>query len=239
MRFGAATFHLEPGATELLEGKVEYNVDGLEPEVEYSLKAGEAKVRVEPKGDIEIRGLPTEDIRNDWEVRLTEKLPLSLRIEAGAFQGGFDLSGLRLTALTMRTGAARATISFHESNPETMESLTLETGASEFNLEGLGNANMERMTFKSGLGRYTLDFSGALQHSAEVKVETGVSKVTITVPQATGARVILEEQVTDTDIYGFRQEGEKGYINDAYEGAEVSLTIRIKMGLGSLTLRSE
>lgn len=237
LRFGAANFHLKPGAAELLEGEVTYNVDQLEPETEYSSGAGKASVEISPQG--EIRGLPTERVRNDWEVWLTKKIPLSLRVEAGAFSGDFDLSGLRLTNLEMRTGATRSIVSFEEPNPQELERIEIETGASEFDILGLGYANFEEMTFKSGLGRYTLDFTGPLNRSAEARIETGVSQVTIIVPESTGTRVILEEEVSDTDIYGFRRLEEKEYVNDAFEEAENTLVIKVRMGLGSLTLRSE
>lgn len=237
LRFGAANFHLKPGATELLEGEVTYNVDELEPDTEYSSSAGKARVEISPQG--EIRRLPTERVRNDWEVWLTKQIPLSLRIEAGAFSGDFELSGLRLEDLEMRTGAARTTVSFAEPNPQGLERIEIETGASEFDILGLGYANFEEMTFKSGLGRYTLDFAGALNRSAQVRIETGVSQVTITVPESTGTKVILEEGVSETDIYGFRRLEEKEYVNDAFQEAENTLVIRIRMGLGSLTLHSE
>jgi len=239
LRFGAANFHLKPGATELLEGKVTYNVDQLEPETEYSSIAGKARVEISPRRGAEIKGLPTERLRNDWEVWLTKEIPLSLRIEAGAFSGDFDLSGLRLTNLEMRTGAARSTVSFEEPNPQELERIEIETGASEFDLLGLGYANFEEMTFKGGLGRYTLDFAGPLNRSAEVRIETGISQVTIIVPESTGTKVILEEEVSDTDVYGFRRLEEKEYVNDAFEEAGNTLVIKIRMGLGSLTLRSE
>jgi len=239
LRFGAANFHLKPGATQLLEGKVTYNVDQLEPETEYSSSAGKVRVEISPRRGIEIRGLPTERVRNDWEVWLTEEIPLSLRIEAGAFSGDFDLSGLGLIDLEMRTGAARSTVSFEEPNPQELERIEIETGASEFDILGLGYANFEKMTFKSGLGRYTLDFTGPLTRSAEVRIETGISRVTIIVPESTGTKVVLEEGVSDTDIYGFRRLEEKEYVNDAFEEAENTLVIKVRMGLGSLTLRSE
>lgn len=239
LRFGAASFHLKPGAAELLEGEVTYNVDQLEPETEYSTSAGQVRVEISPRRGTEIRGLPTERVRNDWEVWLTRQIPLSLRIEAGAFSGDFDLSGLRLVNLEMRTGAARSTVSFEEPNPQELERIEIETGASEFDILGLGYANFEEMTFKSGLGRYTLDFTGPLNRSAEVRIETGISQVTIIVPESTGTKVILEEGVSDTDIYGFRRLEEKEYANDAFQEAENTLVIKVRMGLGSLTLRSE
>jgi len=239
LRFGAANFHLKPGATELLEGEVIYNVERLEPEAEYSSTAGKARVEISPRQGTEIKLLPTEGVRNDWEVWLTKEIPLSLRIEAGAFSGDFDLSGLSLTSLEMRTGAARSTVSFEEPNPQKLERIEIETGASEFDLLGLGYANFEEMTFKGGLGRYTLDFAGPLNRSAEVRIETGVSEVTIIAPESTGTKVILEEAVSDTDIYGFRRLEEREYVNDAFEEAENSLVIRVRMGLGNLTLRSE
>jgi len=239
LRFGAASFHLKPGAAELLEGEVTYNVDQLEPETEYSTSAGKIRVEISPRRGTEIRGLPTERVRNDWEVWLTRQIPLSLRIEAGAFSGDFDLSGLRLANLEMRTGAARSTVSFEEPNPQELERIEIETGASEFDILGLGYANFEEMAFKSSLGRYTLDFTGPLNRSAEVRIETGISQVTIIVPESTGTKVILEEGVSDTDIYGFRRLEEKEYVNDAFKEAENTLVIKIRMGLGSLTLRSE
>ena len=61
------------------------------------------------------------------------------------------------------------------------------TGASNITLEGLANANCSQFIFRSGAGAYTLDFSGELTRDMMVTIESGVSSITIIVPEGTSA----------------------------------------------------
>lgn len=232
LAFGAGKLTIDPGADNaLVDGTATYNVEDFEPKIETR----DDYVRIE-QGSLDIGGFPSFQggIENDWELRLGQT-PIRLRINAGAYEGEFELGGLALIGLLVTDGASSVDLAFSSPNLIEMEKLSYETGASTVKLEGLANANFTEMVFHSGAGDYTLDFSGALRRDASVTIESGVSSITIIVPEGMDAELSFEGALTDVDM-----EGEWFLQNGKYqqEGSGPRLTITLKMGAGSVKLRN-
>ena len=174
---GSGKLTVAPGAVGLASGTVRYNVETWMPNVTRS--DGQA---------VDQAGQPQEprsgwcaDIVNEWNLELG-KAPMRLRVTAGSYDGAYDLSGLTLQYLSIKDGAARSQVMFNSPNPGQMSELVYETGASAVELIGLANANFKSMTFTGGAGSYSLDFSGQLRTSADVKIEAGAGSVRIDHP---------------------------------------------------------
>jgi len=232
LSFGAGEFKLEDGAGEILvNGTASYNVDDFKPEIIVE----ENSVRLE-SGELQIEGIPrvNDKIINEWDLELGDQL-MNLEINAGAYQGDFDLGGLSLKTLKISDGAADVRLKFSKPNIIEMESLRYQTGASNVRLTGLANANFATMVFRSGAGDYTLDFSGQLQRDAEVAIESGISQVTIVVPEGIPARVYFEGGLSNVEIHGEWQKSGNDYV---LNGSGPTLTISVDMGAGNLVLRT-
>ena len=233
LEFGAGEINVEPGSgDELVAGTVKYNVVELKPEVKT--EGNEVTIST---GDMEFSGIP--DIRgdkyvNEWDLELGSAL-MDLVIKAGAYQGRIELGGLSLSSLKVADGAADVKIRFSDPNPVEIDTLRYETGASSVELEGLANANFERMTFKGGAGSYVLDFSGELMRDATVDIDAGLSNVEIIVPEGVSARVLVDRGLANVDISG---KWEKS--GDDYElsGEGPRLTINVNIGAGNLELHT-
>lgn len=231
--FGAGEFTLEPGAANaLIDGMATYNVLDFEPEIDTFGN----NVRVSQR-DLDIDGIPNfdEDVINKWELQLGDA-PMNLTIQAGAYKGEFELGGLALHRLEVGDGAAQVELSFSEPNLVSMDVFRYNTGASEVTLNGLANANFSEMFFRGGAGSYKLDFSGELQQDAEVEIVSGISSVTIIVPEGTNAEVQFEGGLTDINEHDEWQRSGDVY---TLSGSGAKLTINVKMGAGSLDLRTE
>jgi hypothetical protein len=89
------------------------------------------------------------------------------------------------------------------------------------------------MTFDSGAGDYLLDFSGTLTQNATVTIHTGVSALTIIIPDGMHAIITNSGAITNVTPVGTWNVN-----NNRYEmGSEGPiLTINIDMALGSLKL---
>lgn len=232
LSFGAGEFKLEDGAGQtLVNGTASYNVDDFKPEIIVE----ENSVRLE-SGDLQIEGIPriNDKIINEWDLELGDQL-MNLEINAGAYQGDFDLGGLSLKTLKISDGAADVRLKFTKPNVIEMESLHYQTGASNVRLTGLANANFTTMVFRSGAGDYTLDFSGQLQRDAEVAIESGISQVTIVVPEGIPARVYFEGGLSNVETHGEWQKSGNDYV---LNGSGPTLTISVDMGAGNLVLRT-
>ncbi|NMC12344.1 MAG: hypothetical protein GYA34_05610 [Chloroflexi bacterium] len=232
LNFGLGELNLSPGADNaLVTGTAVYNIKDLKPETHIE----DDKITLET-GDLEIEGIPKfkDKQKNKWNLKLGVT-PMDLNINAGAYEGDFELGGLSINSLTIRDGASKVILRFSEPNQTEMNDFIYETGASEVALYGLANANFSNMRMKCGAGDYTLEFSGELLRSADVTINSGMSSVKIVVPKGTSARVFFDGGLADVDIHGDWNSKENGYF---LSGGEPMLTINVNMAAGSLILRN-
>lgn len=231
LAFGGGEMTLQPGDdTYLLSGTAIYNVPDFKPE----LSTEGNSVRLE-SGNLEVNGIPKfdDDIRNEWNFRLGTQ-PLDLHINAGAYQADIDLGGLSIRSLQVTDGASDVNLRFTAPNQQEMDTLSYETGASDVTLSELGNANFNYMTFRGGAGSYTLDFSGELRRDAIVRIESGISRVTIIIPKGLAAVVNTSGGLSNVDTDGDWSKSGNQY---RVEGGERILTFDVTMSAGTLELQ--
>jgi hypothetical protein len=231
LEVGAASLSIKPNADALVEGSIVYNVTGWEPMV--SRTDDSIVIKQETKG---IQGIPSSSIKNDWDLRFNNDVPMDLTINAGAYQGKVELGGLSLTSLRVDDGASDSTVKFSEPNQVRMDVLDYNTGASNITLEGLANANFKQMSFSGGAGNYTLDFSGELQNDSQVEVEAGVSTIKIIIPEGMNAEVHVNGEMKGVNTRGTWTVDGSNY---STEGSGPTLLIDVNMNLGSLDLVQE
>lgn len=225
LAFGAGDLSINPGAQDLVDGTATYNVPDLKPQV---ITQGN---RVEIKqGDF--HSLPIQNMKNQWDLKLGST-PMDLAIQAGAYDGEYELGGLALTDLTIKDGASHTQLSFSKPNAAAMTVFRYETGASSVKLNGLANANFSTMIFNSGAGDYTLDFSGSLKRDATITISSGLSNLILVIPQNVQAEVTTEGGLSNVAAGpGWSQNGNVYTQN----GSGPVLTFIIKTGAGNLTL---
>ncbi len=224
--FGAGKLNLSPGAKDLVDGSVVYNVKELKPEVNTNGNSIEIK-----QGNF--KNLPPfKDMKNEWDLKLG-KAPMDLTIQAGAYDAKYELGGLALKSLTVRDGAANVDLSFSEPNQTEMSVLRYETGASTVTLGGLANANFSTLIFSGGAGSYSLDFSGDLQRDATITIEAGFGDMNLVIPKDVNAKVTVESAAVDINHSTNWSQNGNLYTQT---GAGPSLTIIVKIAAGSLSL---
>lgn len=226
---GAGKLNVSGGGSSLVTGTVRYNVAEIKPTVERS--GNDVNIKQETKRFASIG----PDVINEWTLQLGT-MPMELTVNAGAYEGTLDLSGVALTRLQINDGASKSKVIFNDPNPQTMEMLTYKTGASEVNLQGLANANFKQMTFGGGAGSYTLDFSGELKQDARVDISSGVSSVKIIIPKGMHSSVEVTGGLNNVEPTGTWTVKDKTYES---AGTGPLLTIHVDMGVGNLQLVNE
>ena len=229
---GAGTLALDPGAEGLVAGQVQYNVADWKPSVTHT---GNGVAITQGQSNTVALPASGNDIVNDWSLKLGN-VPMTLTVDAGAYQGTLNLGGVPLTSLTIQDGASKAKVVFATPNPQTMSTLTYDTGASNVDLEQLANANAQAIDFKGGAGSYQLDFSGKLQRDLAVSVSSGVSTIRLVVPAGVTAKVNVLgglNNVTTT--------GSWTHTGDSYTqtGSGPTVTLNVNMGVGSLQIENQ
>jgi hypothetical protein len=228
LSFGAGKLTLAPGAMKLLEGTATYNIPDLKPEIKTS--GGDVSIT---QGNYKMNGMPVfKDLKNEWDLKLGTA-PMDLTINAGAYEGNFDLGGLALTNLTVNDGAAQVTVDFSSANKEKLGVLSYKTGASNVTLKNLGNANFGTLIFESGAGNYKLDFGGTFQRDGSATIRSGMSNLTLVVPSGIAATLKVSSGLSNVQApTSWSQHG------DTYtqEGSGPALTIIIEMGAGNVQI---
>jgi hypothetical protein len=230
---GAGVLNLQGGAERLAEGEIRYNVPEWKPTVtrdSASLSISQGQV----KNSISLPG-QGNTIVNDWSLKLGSS-PMALTIEAGAYQGTLALGGLPLRSLTIHDGAGDSSVSFDTPNPEKMDTLTYQTGASKVSLQSLANANAQTIHFTGGAGNYELDFSGKLERDVTVEVQVGVASLRLVTPVGTATVVNISGGLNDV-----KTTGTWAHSGDSYSqtGTGKTITINVDIGVGSLELATK
>jgi hypothetical protein len=230
LSMGAGRLDVRGGAQNLVEGSVRCNVPAWKLVVDRA--ANQIDIRQEaPEGYTAPTG---SSVVNEWDVRLGAH-PFDLHLNAGAYRGTLDLSGVPLRSLEVLDGASESQVLFSSPNPQRMEELVYRTGASTVVLRGLGYARAKQITFVSGAGTYTLDFTGEASEPTTVSIRSGVSTVRVIVPANANARLSLGGGLREVSASG-AWAGSGNFYNVAGDGVELELNV--DMGVGQLILET-
>ena len=232
LRVSGGKIFLAPGAENgLIEGTITYNAPQLAPIVDVD----DDKIRIYPTEAVGLGAVTTDQLENTWDMMLAST-PIDLAIETEGADAEIELGSLSIADLALGHGAGEFYLSFSEPNQIDMSDLTVKGGAASIALIGLANARAEEIAFEAGAGEFMLDFSGNLQRNVDVEIKSGLSSVTIIVPDNVSAKVITGDSLSDVEMMGSWQKlGDNRYALSG-EGAEINITTEI--GLGTLILQT-
>ena len=175
----------------LMEADFAYNVAAWEPGVDYEVVGDSGELEVRQRGLTE--GIPTQDVRNEWDVRLKEDVPLDLTVQMGGGVGNLDLDSLDLTGLNLDVGAGSTRVDLSGDWDRDL-SATVRGGAGEVTMllpgqmgvrvEGgtrLGRVNAEN--FQRDGEAYVNDAYGDGGNTLEVDITGGVGQITLQLVQ--------------------------------------------------------
>jgi hypothetical protein len=94
------------GAKELLEADFSYSRRSSRPEVEYHVSAGQGRLTIRQPGSAHGRGSG----HNTWDLHLSNKVPLQLKVDQGAGRARLTLGGLSLSRLDVDIGAGETLV---------------------------------------------------------------------------------------------------------------------------------
>ncbi|MGH7599008.1 MAG: toast rack family protein [bacterium] len=172
---------------------------------------------------------------NDWRIKLSPQIPIDFRIDAGAIDGQFDLTALKVADLNFNVGAGELNLEFMEPNSE-RPSLSINSGAAEMRAKGLCNANFRRLDFNGGVGTSRLSFDGDWKGDGRVDMNLGVGKNTILLARHIGAKVHPSGSfLSPISLHGFQKRGGMHY-SENYDEATGRLDFDIKMGVGHTSI---
>lgn len=230
LRYGAGEFRLSPAVDGLLyRMELRYDEDTTEPIAAFDGRRLELGVESQGKN---IR-IGRSKGSGSMDVALGRGVPMSLEFELGAVEATFDLGGLSLTDLDIRTGASASSLDVSEPNPETMRRARLQVGAAEFSARRLGNLNADHLEVGAGVGDVTLDFSGRWQRDLQVEVQMGVGSLQLRFPEGMGVRLVKQSLLTSLDSQGLIKRGD-AFESPDWDSAQRRITIDVQAAFGSI-----
>lgn len=122
----AGNIEVSGGTANLIEGALDYI--GAEPQVEYRRAASREVISI--KGGLS--GRRSGGAAPRWSLRLTESVPVSIAIDAGAGRADMDFSTVRLSALDVDSGAGQFRAVFGDHGLRT--DVSIDTGAADITL---------------------------------------------------------------------------------------------------------
>jgi hypothetical protein len=216
----------------LYQAQIAYDPRRSEPVYEYDAAARRLRIGARrPDGEGAARG-DAPELRLD----LARVVPVSLSLQMGAAEADLDLGGMRLTRLSVESGASDALLHFDAPNLVPMERLDLDVGAASLRARGLANARARDMNVKVGIGTAELDFGGEWAADVELDLEVSLGKATLRVPADVGVRVETSRVLASFQREGFVKRGD-AYYSDNWDRATRRLHVRSRIVLGQLELQ--
>jgi hypothetical protein len=233
--YAVGTLDLKPAtASVLYHVNTRYDADRTEPVARF-----DSATRVLSLG-VHLRGMRLANVGGDndagsMHAELSGRVPMDLAIELGAVEADLQLGGLRLTDLSLRSGAADVTARFDQSNREQLRTMTLQVGAAQVKLLRVANSGVSRINAEVGAGALSIDLAGALSRDVDITATVAVGGLTLNVSPDVG--VFVDEQ---TLLGGFRKEGfakrGDGWYSANYDGATRHVRVHLHAFMGGLTL---
>jgi hypothetical protein len=104
LQMAAGELEIDGGASELVTGDLEYNVQSWQPII-HSSKAGHfARLRIEQPGKGMANG---NHVTNRWNLHVSNRIPLTFNIECGAGQAKLNLGDMKLRDVDVSIGAGQ------------------------------------------------------------------------------------------------------------------------------------
>ncbi|WP_407272107.1 toast rack family protein [Radiobacillus sp. PE A8.2] len=109
--------------------------------------------------------------------------------------------------------------------------LEVNAGASDTNLD-LRGLHLSDLAIDAGVGDVKVDLSGDWKQSFDVTFNTGIGETTVVLPKDVGVKVVSSKGIGTSEFTGLISQGDGIYFNEAYETAEVIITLDADIGIG-------
>ncbi|WP_019240919.1 MULTISPECIES: toast rack family protein [Bacillus] len=189
LKVGVGELAISNGTDEWVEGNVKHNVKKLEPVVSYDKRGNKGAIVIEQK---DIKFPKVGNIKNKWDIRLTNEVPMILSVNAGASISKLDLQGLKLKQLDIEAGVGDLTVDLGGKWEKNFDA-NIKTGVGEAVVilpskvgvkitcdKGVGKIRAQDLISK-GNGVYVNKAYEDADVTLDVNVEMGVGEVTFKV----------------------------------------------------------
>jgi hypothetical protein len=215
----------------LAEVRFLYSSESLKPE----FTAKEDEINIRNRLDVYSFG----KVVNDWDVKVTDKLPLQVELNADASDIKMDMSHMLISNMDAVLNASSARIYSDEPNKESLKKFSLEADASSVNIYEAGNLGFETLDIEADASKLLIDLTGENERDGEVKIKSNASTVRLKLPENVDISIIIDNsEISSVNISNNKilKQSEKKYLSNNYGNAERALKIYVDMNVSTLTI---
>ncbi|MBN2394829.1 MAG: hypothetical protein JXC36_00005, partial [Candidatus Atribacteria bacterium] len=118
-------------------------------------------------------------------------------------------------------------------NKDMIYDIFVETGATTINYD-FSKFKIERCTIQSGASDISMI---APQYNADINIDSGVSKIDISIPSNVGTMVHLDTGFSMKDLdQNFQQQENNLFVSDNYQNSEYQVKINIDCGISQISI---
>ncbi len=234
--YAAGRVEVKPTAgPSMYEMHMRYDAERSEPVTRYDSAMHALSIGIRSHGMRLTRG---NGEGGTLHAELSTRVPMGLSFELGAVEADLQLGGLRLTDVSLKSGAADVTLRFDQPNLDRVRTLALEVVAANTKVVRAGNSGVERVRANIGAGALDLDLSGELTHDVVVSATLGLGSFTLRVPSDMGVTVDASTFLADFEKNGLVKRGDRWY-SLGFDEAKRHVRVRVKAFLGEFNLVRE
>jgi hypothetical protein len=208
----------------------------------YSSKALKPEFKVE-EDEISIKnsaeGYNFGKTVNQWDVKVTDKLPLEVALKADASDIKLDMSHMRIKSMDAKLDASSVKMYFDEPNKELPDKFRLNADASSVEIYGAGNLGFEILDIDADASKLTIDLTGGSERDGKVRIGAKASSVKLRLPENADIRIVIDNyDLSSVNINNDRilSRSEKEYISKNYGNAPRTFEIYADLNITSLTI---
>lgn len=170
----------------------------------------------------------------DWDITLSDAIPLDLYYVGGSGDLDMDLRGVQLTNLLLEGAIGRAEIKL----PATGDryTTTIEAGVGEVRVDIVDDAQLD-MTIESGLGDFTVRFGDNVD--ATLTATSGLGKLIFDVDDDSAVRLVMRGEQPDSFVLpeGYVQVARNTYETENYAESATHIIITFNGNANALVMR--
>jgi hypothetical protein len=236
------------GATSLMRGIFNYNVDRWRPQVSYSVTgAGNPTAASGATGTLTVRQPSAEwwhwgqwwHGKNNWDIRLGSGIPIDLKVNKSWGTGNLDMAGVNLTSLDASSSAGELSVGLGGTMPSLRDVRVDETaGRLRLTMDGW-YPSMDSLDVGNSAGAVSVDLTGQWTRNLTGTIRNTAGGITVRLPRGVGVYVTAKTSAGHVQASGFDSRGDGVYVNGAYGKSPVTLDLSIRNSAGSITLELE
>ena len=236
LEYAAGLLRVAPGPAAQLYGMdLSYDDSRYHPVSDYDAQTRTVTLGISPDRERGVRVVSRTQLRQVAAVTFSPAVDLALAMTLGAVEADVDVGGLRITELSLKSGASRTVLRFSQPNPVRCQLAEISAGAAEVSVLGLGNSRCEAIAFEGGVGKVLLDFSGKWTSDSRVQVRMALGDLTLRLPRTIGVRVRMDRILSSFEPAGLVRRGDV-FESPNYERRQRHLDLDLTTAVGGVNV---